>query len=34
MWESDLGKGVLFTGGIAILDQIFNDGKLRKSILK
>jgi len=34
MWESNLGKGVLITGGIAILDQIFNGGKLQKSLFK
>jgi hypothetical protein len=32
MWDSKLGKGVLITAGIAILDHFLNDGKLRKSM--
>src|SRR2546426_798427 len=32
MSKSKLGAGVLVVGAIAILDHIFNDGKLRKEI--
>jgi len=34
MWGSNLGKGALVIGGIAVLDHFFNNGKLRKSLLK
>ena len=34
MWGSNLGKGTLVVGGVAVLDQIFNGGKLRKSLFK
>jgi len=34
MWGSNLGKGVLVTAGVAVLDQIFNGGKLRKSLFQ
>ncbi|MGQ0794824.1 MAG: hypothetical protein ACT4N5_01395 [Nitrosopumilaceae archaeon] len=30
--ESKLGAGVLFVGTIALLDHIFNNGRLRKKI--
>ena len=37
MWDSDLGKVALIAGAIGtatVLDEVFNDGKLRKSIAK
>jgi len=34
MWDSNLGKGTLIVGGLTILDQILNKGKLRKSLFK
>jgi len=34
MWESKLGKGTLIVGGLTVLDHIFNDGKIRKSLFK
>ena len=34
MSESKLGAGVLLVGAIAVLDHIFNDGKLRKKAKK
>ncbi|MCV0372752.1 MAG: hypothetical protein K5793_04270 [Nitrosarchaeum sp.] len=32
--DSNAGKGLLIVGGLAILDQIFAGGKVRKSIMR
>jgi len=32
VWESNTGKALMITGAVAILDHVFNDGNLRKSV--
>jgi len=32
VWESNMGKALMITGAIGILDHVFNDGNLRKSV--
>jgi len=34
MWESNMGKGIMITAAVAILDEVFNHGNLRKSVKK
>ena len=32
VWESNTGKAVMITAAVGILDHVFNDGNLRKSV--
>ena len=31
-WESNTGRGIMIIAAVAVLDELFNDGNLRKSI--